>query len=93
VFPVRSCRAQFCDEEGWCTVGAEADQVKGQAEQAVGSLTGDKDLEAEGKADRRAAGAKEKLESAKHKVEEVIDKAEDKVEEVIDKTKEALHRK
>ena len=74
-------------------MGAETDQVKGQAKEAAGSLTGDKDLESEGKADRRAGEAKEKLDHAKGKIEEVIDKAKDKGEEVIDKAKDSLHRK
>ncbi len=68
-------------------MGAKSDQVKGQVKEAVGSLTGDKDLESEGKADRRAGEAKEKLGDATDKVEEVIDTAKDKVEEVIDKAK------
>ncbi len=72
---------------------AKSDQVKGQAKEAIGTLTGDKDLESEGKADRRAGEAKEKLDDAKGKIEEVIEKAEDKVEEVIDKAKDTLHRK
>lgn len=63
-------------------MGAKGDQVKGQAKETVGSLTGNKDLEAEGKADRRAGEAKEKVGDVK-----------DKVEEVIDKTKDALHRR
>jgi uncharacterized protein YjbJ (UPF0337 family) len=74
-------------------MGAESDQVKGQAKEAAGNLTGDKDLESEGKADRRAGEAKEKLDHAKGKIEEVIDKAKDKGEEVIDKAKDSLHRK
>jgi uncharacterized protein YjbJ (UPF0337 family) len=67
-------------------MGAKGEQVKGQAEEAVGSLIGDEDLEAEGKADRRAGEAKEK-------VEDVVDKAKDMVEDAIDKTKDTLHRK
>ncbi|MGZ4141875.1 MAG: CsbD family protein [Actinomycetota bacterium] len=74
-------------------MGAKTDQLKGQAKEAVGSLTGDKDLESEGKADRRAGEAKEKVDKAKDKVEEVVDDTKDKVEEVIDKAKERLHRK
>jgi uncharacterized protein YjbJ (UPF0337 family) len=74
-------------------MGAKGDQMKGRGKEAIGSLTGNKDLESEGKADRRAGEAKEKLGDAKDKVEEVIDTAEDKVEEVIDKTKDAAHRK
>lgn len=74
-------------------MGAKSDQVKGQAKETVGKLTGDKDLESEGKADRRAGEAKEKVDDVKDKVEDVVDKAEDKVEEVIDKAKDTLHRK
>jgi uncharacterized protein YjbJ (UPF0337 family) len=79
--------------KGWCTMGGKSDQVKGKVKEAAGSLTGDKDLESEGKADRRAGEAKEKLGHAKDKVDEVIDKGEDKVEEVIDKAKDAVHRR
>ena len=74
-------------------MGAESDQVKGQAKEAVGSVIGDKDLESEGKADRHAGEVKEKLDHAKDKIEEVIEEAKDKGEEVIDKAKDALHRK
>ncbi len=35
-------------------MAGKTDQVKGKVKEAVGSLTGDKDLESEGKADRRA---------------------------------------
>ena len=71
----------------------KADQVKGRAKEAVGSFTGNKDLESEGKTDRRAGELKEKLGHAKDKAEEVVDKAEGKVEELVDKAKDALHRK
>jgi uncharacterized protein YjbJ (UPF0337 family) len=74
-------------------MGAESDQVKGQAKEAVGSVIGDKDLESEGKADRHVGEVKEKLDHAKDKIEEVIEKTKDKGEEVIDKAKDALHRK
>jgi uncharacterized protein YjbJ (UPF0337 family) len=63
-------------------MGAETDQAKGKVKEVVGTLTGDKDLEAEGKADRLASEAKEK-----------IDEVKVKVDEVVDKTKEAMHRK
>ena len=74
-------------------MGAKGEQVKGQAKEAVGSLVGDKDLESEGKSDRRAGEAKGKVESAKDKVEEAIDTTKDKVEEVVDKTKDAVRPK
>lgn len=74
-------------------MGAKAEQVKGQVKEAAGSLTGDKDLESEGKADRRAGEAKEKLDDVKKKVDDVVDKTSSKLDEVIDKTKGALHQK
>lgn len=63
-------------------MGAKSDQAKGRAKEAVGSLTGDENLESEGKADRRGGEAKEKLGHAK-----------DKAEDVVDKVKDAMHRK
>jgi uncharacterized protein YjbJ (UPF0337 family) len=63
------------------------DQFKGQAKEAAGSLVGDKDLEAEGTADRRAGEAKEKVGHALDKVEEAIEKVEHKAGEVIEKAK------
>jgi uncharacterized protein YjbJ (UPF0337 family) len=83
----------FDNEEGWCVMGEKTDQAKGRVKEAAGVLAGDEDLEAEGKADRRAGEAKEKLEHAKDKIEEVIDEAKEKAEEVIDKVKDAAHRK
>ena len=41
------------------------DEVKGRAKQATGVLTGDKELEREGKADRVAGVAKEKVDKAR----------------------------
>jgi len=72
-------------------MAGKAEQVKGQAKEAVGSVTGNKDLEAEGKADRQAGEAKEKVGHAKDKVEEVVEKVEHKVGEAIDSAKDAEH--
>jgi uncharacterized protein YjbJ (UPF0337 family) len=58
-------------------MGAQSDQVKGRAKEAAGTLTGDKDLESEGKADRRAGEAKARLGHAEDKAEEAVDKAKD----------------
>ena len=74
-------------------MAGKTDQVKGRAKEAVGNLTGDKDLQSEGKVDRRAGETKEKLGHANEKIDEIIDRADDKVEEIIDKAKDALHRK
>ena len=59
----------------------KTDQAKGRVKEAVGSLTNDDDLKREGKTDRVAGEAKEKLGDVK-----------DKVEEGIDKVKDALHK-
>ena len=74
-------------------MGAKSDKVTGHAKEAVGSLTGNEDLEAEGKAERHAGEAKEKVDDVKDKVEHVIDTAKDKADAVIDKMKNVLHRK
>jgi uncharacterized protein YjbJ (UPF0337 family) len=58
-------------------MGAKSDQMKGKAKEAVGDVTGNKDLKSEGKADRRAGETKEKVGKVKDKVEDVIDKAKD----------------
>ena len=68
-------------------MAGKTDQAKGRAKEAIGSLTGDKDLKSEGKADRRAGETKEKVADAKDKVEEVIENVGHKVEEVVDKGK------
>jgi uncharacterized protein YjbJ (UPF0337 family) len=73
-------------------MAGKTEQVKGQAKEAVGSVTGNKDLEAEGKADRQAGEAKEKVGHAKDKVEEVVEKVEHKVGKAVDSAKDAAHR-
>jgi CsbD-like. len=70
------------NEEGWYAMSAKSDQVKGHVKEAAGVLTGDKDLESQGKSDRRMGEAEEK-----------IDQAKDKVEQGADKIRDALHRK
>jgi len=63
-------------------MAGKADQRKGQAKEVVGDLTGDKDLKAEGTADRHAGEVKEK-----------VGKVEEKVDEGIDKVKGVFHKK
>jgi uncharacterized protein YjbJ (UPF0337 family) len=74
-------------------MSAKSEQVKGHAKEAAGVLTGDKDLESQGKTDRRTGEAEEKIDHAKDKVEEGIDKAKGNAEEAADKVKDAIHRK
>ncbi len=64
------------------TVSGTADEAKGRIKEAAGALTGDEDLESEGKADRMSGEIKDKVEQAK-----------DKVEDLVDDAKDALHRK
>ena len=63
-------------------MAGKTDQMKGKAKEAVGDLTGNKDLKSEGKADRQAGEVKEK-----------VGKGEEKVEEGIDKVKDVFHKK
>ena len=63
-------------------MAGKTDQMKGKAKEAVGDLTGNKDLKSEGKADRQAGEVKEK-----------VGKVEEKVDEGIDKVKDVLHKK
>ena len=63
-------------------MAGKTDQMKGKAKEAVGDLTGNKDLKSEGKADRQAGEVKEK-----------VGKVEEKVDEGIDKVKGVLHKK
>ncbi len=48
------------------------DEVKGRAKQAAGVLTGNKDLEREGKADRVAGAVKEKVDGARDWIAEKV---------------------
>jgi len=63
-------------------VAGTTDQRKGKAKEAVGDRTGNKDVKAEGTADRKGGEAKEK-----------VGKVEEKVDEAIDKVKGAIHPK
>ena len=53
----------------------KADDLKGRAKEAAGDLTGNDDLEREGKADQAGASVKEK-------VNKVADKVKDKVDDL-----------
>jgi uncharacterized protein YjbJ (UPF0337 family) len=55
------------------------DQAKGKIKQAVGDLTGDKDLKRHGKADEKAGDVKRVVEDAKDKVEDLVDSVKDKL--------------
>ena len=71
-------------------MGTTSDKVQGQAKEVAGIVTGDKDLEAEGKADRQIGEAEEKIDDVKDRVEGFVDEVKDKAAEVVDKAKDLL---
>ena len=73
-------------------MGEKADQAKGRAKEAIGALAGDEDLEREGRQDRVAGEAKEKLGDVVDKAKEALGAAKDKLDEVIDKAKDRVQR-
>jgi uncharacterized protein YjbJ (UPF0337 family) len=50
-----------------------ADDIKGRAKEAAGDLTGDKDLQREGKLDQASDKVKDAIDTIKEKVQEVFD--------------------
>lgn len=54
-----------------------SDDLKGRAKEAVGDLTGDRDLQREGKVDQAVGSFKDKATDAKNWVEDKIDQARD----------------
>ncbi len=71
---------------------AKSDQVKGKAKQVTGIVTGDKNLEAEGNADRVSGETAEKIESVLGKVHDAIDSVEGFVDKGFDKAKDVVDK-
>ena len=61
-------------------MGSNADEAKGRLKEAAGTLTGDKDLEREGKLDRAGGAVKGKAEDAKDQVSDAVDAVKDKLD-------------
>jgi uncharacterized protein YjbJ (UPF0337 family) len=74
-------------------MGATSDKVQGQAKEVAGVVTGNEDLEAEGKSDRQTGEAEEKVDDVKDRVTDFVDSVKDKAEDVADKAKDTLHDK
>jgi uncharacterized protein YjbJ (UPF0337 family) len=74
-------------------MAGKIEKAKGRLKVALGSLTGNKDLESEGKMDRRAGQAKEKIGRAKSKVDSATDMAEHKAVQATDSARDAARRK
>jgi uncharacterized protein YjbJ (UPF0337 family) len=50
----------------------KGEEIKGRLKEAAGDVTGDKDLQREGKIDQASAATKKTIEDAADKVEDVI---------------------
>lgn len=70
-------------------IGSKAEEVIGKLKTAVGDLTDNEQLEAEGRAQTTAAKAKQAGEAVKEAAEEVADTVADKVSDVAESIKEA----
>lgn len=60
-------------------MSGKTDDMKGRAKEAVGDLTGDKDLQREGKVDQASGKIKDKAKDAKELVEDKVDDVKDKL--------------
>ena len=58
-------------------MSGKTDDLKGRATEAAGDLSGDDDLQREGKADQTKGNVKEKVDDAKNCVEDKVDKVTD----------------
>ena len=61
---------------------AAAENVQGKAQEALGDLTGDKDLQAEGQAKQVEANARNLAEDVKDKAKKVADAVSDKARDL-----------
>jgi uncharacterized protein YjbJ (UPF0337 family) len=55
-------------------MGEKVDDLKGRAKEAAGDLTGDKDLQREGKVDQFASDVKEKVGNVADKVKDAVNR-------------------
>lgn len=60
-------------------MGEQMDRAKGRAKEAAGDLTGDRDLQREGKADRMGGDIKEKVGKVADKAGDAVDRVKDAV--------------
>ncbi|HUV57708.1 MAG TPA: CsbD family protein [Acidimicrobiales bacterium] len=74
-------------------MSGKIDKTKGRIKEVVGSVTDNKDLETEGKIDRRAGEAKETISHLASKIEKAAEKAERRAVETINKVKDSSHKK
>jgi uncharacterized protein YjbJ (UPF0337 family) len=74
-------------------MAGKIEKAKGRLKVALGSLTGNKELESEGKLDRRAGHAKGKIRRVKSKVDAATDTAERKAVRATDVARDAARPK
>ena len=67
------------------TISGKKDQIKGRVKEATGVLTGDKQLEREGKVDRAAGNVKEKAGEFADDVKRTAGKVVDKVKSTFER--------
>jgi uncharacterized protein YjbJ (UPF0337 family) len=61
-------------------MGSKADDMKGRLKEAAGTLSGDEDLEREGKLDQAGGAVKKKAENARDKLDDAVDAVKDKLD-------------
>ncbi|HEV3312106.1 MAG TPA: CsbD family protein [Chloroflexota bacterium] len=81
------------NDQGRWSMAGKIEKIKGKVKVAVGSLTGNKELETEGRLDRRAGRAKEKIGRVKNKVDATADTAERKAIKATDLARDAARHK
>ena len=73
-------------------MSAQSEQAKGHAKEAAGLITGNEDLQAEGRAERVAGETQEQTDKVKDTVEGGLDKVQHALNDVLEKAKKAVHR-
>jgi uncharacterized protein YjbJ (UPF0337 family) len=71
-------------------MNTQSDQVKGHAKSVVGIVTGNKDLQAQGESETRAADAAAHIDDAKDRAVEVLDHVKDKLDDAATRAKDSL---
>jgi uncharacterized protein YjbJ (UPF0337 family) len=67
-----------------------SDKIHGGAKVAAGAVTGDKSLEREGRVDRFAGDAKDKIAAATDSLEELVNNASHKAGDALQSTRRSL---
>jgi len=66
-------------------MGEQTDKIAGRAKQAVGALTGDKDLKREGEHQERKGEVKAHIDDAVDKAQDAADDVKNKIDDAVDK--------